>query len=160
MLSHQLVYDAYCQLVNSYGKGSCGGVQKALAEQGIINKDTGRPYSRQAIRVVMSRTPEGRILMEKGVERKLAPPIVVDKREGVRAWLEKRGVGFKFISDPKVADIEGRYVYGNLPFELAVHARSIWLPVLDNEPVVADVSVEELDSHKVELGEYKIKRIR
>lgn len=159
-LSYQKVFDTFQRLVKDYGRGSCGGVSRFLAQEGIINKNTNRPYSRQAIRVIMSKTPEGRQLMEHGFLCNIKPPVIVDQRVGFRKWLKSRGLECNYNSMPKVGDIEDRYVYGNLPMELAVHARSVWLPVINDEPVVADITAEEFDSHKVELGEYKVKRIR
>lgn len=158
-LKYQEIYDIYKSLELTYGVGSCGGVSKALADKGIINKATGKPYSRQAIRLILSKTIEGRQLLEGHQGRQIAPPIIVEKRDGIRAWLSSVGVGLKFISNPTKDDVIGRYVYGNLPFDLAVYARSIWLPVIRGQPVMEDMSVEELIKNEVKLGEFKIKPI-
>jgi hypothetical protein len=76
-------------------------------------------------------------------------PVIVEDRPAVLTWYREHGfLGYPIVSPDKVTlkDIEGKYVYGDLPVSLARHARSVW---------IIDIKDESCP-----LREYKIHKIR
>jgi len=161
-LKYQDVYEEYVKQVKERGGSSCEAVALALKERGIYNVDTGRPYTRQAVRVMLSKTPEGRVLLDAPEKRehKQKPSLIVDGRKGIVEWLRRKGLEYEQVSSPTPVQVEGRYVYGNLPLTVAVSARSVWLVCVQGDPVVVDAGVEQLNQAGAELREFKIRRIQ
>jgi len=136
---------------NSLDDPSLAAVRQISAAHGYLNPNTGRPYSRQWIRILMSETAEGRIKLggrEKNASSCAGEPVIVEDRKEYLNWYVQHGfVGYQVIPPNKVTVplIEDRYVYGDLPVSMARYARSVWLP--------------ELDGDECLMSEFKIRRI-
>jgi len=137
---------------NSLEKPSLAAVRTISGAHGYLNPDTGNPYSRQWIRILMSQTAEGRIKLG-GREGSVAfaqmgkPVIVEDRKEYLNWYLQNGFVGYTIIAPNKVTVplIQDKYVYGDLPISLARYARSVWLP--------------ELEGNECRMSEFKVRRI-
>lgn len=148
-MDFQTVYNAYVDLLNREGRATCERVARSLGN----NPATGAPYTRQSIRTSLSQRPEGRAL----IEGKYIPerqPIIVETRPSVLAWLQNNGFDkFQVVAPEEVTVdlIRNRYVYGELPISLALHARSIWLPAIGQHPIITDDLPDDPQVHLLEI---------
>ena len=126
---------------NKLPKPSLKSVKEESGRMGYINPITQRPYSRQWIRVLLSETPEGRMKLGRppgsaSLKAEKRRPVIVEDNPAVLAWYREHGfLGYPIVPPDKVTlkDIEGRYVYGDLPTSLARHARSVFLADIKDE---------------------------
>ena len=154
-MDKKLTNEVCIKLWNKLDKPSLRAVREESGRLGYLNPDTGRPYSRQWIRVLLSETPEGRIRLGRpanssALKKVRRQPLIVEDRKQYLNWYIQHGfVGYTIVPPNKVdADIvRDRYVYGDIPLSLAVFAQSVFLPELREDGSCV-------------LTEYKLKKIR
>jgi len=129
-------------------KPSLRAVKEESGRLGYINPATNKAYSRQWIRVLLSKNVEGRRRLGRKPHKNRVP-VIVEDRPQVLEWYRQHGfMGYRIIPSIKVTvgDVEQRIVYGDVPLSIAHHAGSIYL---------VDIKDEECP-----LKEYKVKRIK
>ena len=155
MSDKKLTNKVCLQIWNKLDKPSLRAVKEESGRLGYLNPDTGRSYSRQWIRVLMSETPEGRVKLGRpanssALKKVHRQPLIVEDRKQYLNWYIEHGfVGYTIVSPDKVTVdlVDDRYVYGDIPVSCAVHARSVFLPDLRKDGSCV-------------LTEYKLKKIR
>ena len=103
---------------------------QAIANKLPKNMRTGKQYSREAIRQVLKKFPEGRTILSEIITRKYIvrpskdrPPIIILEDADLFS-----GLAFEIVSREDVTPqlIIGRDVYGDLPVSLARFANAIY----------------------------------
>lgn len=154
MSEKKLTNEICLKIWSKLDRPSLAAVKRESERLGYINPKTGNPYSRQWIRVLMSETPEGRIRLGRPANssalksERRTPLIVEDRKEYLNWYIQHGFVGYTIVPPHKVDKdmVKGRYIYGDIPVSLAVHARSVFLPELRKDGTC-------------KLIEYKQKRI-
>ena len=153
MSDKKLTNEIVLRVWNKLPKPSLQAVKEETGRLGYINPATGKPYSRQWVRVLMSETPEGRQKLGRptnssSLRERVLPVIVEDRPEYLNWYINNGFVGYPIIAPNKVTvtSIDHRYVYGDLSVSLARHARSVWIP--------------EIIEGKCHLKEYKVRTIK
>jgi hypothetical protein len=159
-MDYETVLKFYRLVLKEEGSSSCARTAKRMARSGIVNPDTGRPYSRQAIRVLLSKYPEGRQLIDANVER---DPVIVEDRQGVIAWMLQHGLAHAKVIRPSEAIVESvvdRNVYGDLPISLSMSVKSVFVVGINGKPVLdPHISVDELNKSNAHFIELHARRV-
>lgn len=163
-MDYETVLKFYGLILKEEGSSSCRRTSERMARSGIVNPVTGRPYSRQAIRVLLSKYPEGRQLIDSNIANHIdLDPIIVETRLGVIAWMLQHGLAHAKVVKPSEATVEsvnGRNVYGDLPMSLGMSAKSIFVVGTNGKPVLDPyISVDELNKCHAHFIELHAKRI-
>jgi len=111
--------------------------------------------------------PEGRAVLTRtsGSPRYAREVLIIEDREGVLEWYRRKGfVGHKVLKPSDVTvplQVEGKYIYGDIPLSLAVHARRVFLIYVDGVPLRdKHISADELEKRGAVLWETKTKAAR
>lgn len=162
-MSFEKVFDAYHQVLREEGKVTYVAIGRYLAKRGIANPLTGKPYSKQAVRMQLMKQPEGQALRNRKIRKPEQQPIIVDDRPGVIDWLRKHGFGNVRVYKPSEVTIDlvkGRVVYGNPPFSASVTSRCVYTVGVDEYPVMGDMSCRELESKGAHLIPFTCHRVK
>jgi hypothetical protein len=163
-MDYETVIKYFRLVLEEEGSSSCRRVSERMARSGIVNPSTGRPYSRQAIRVLLSKHPEGRQLIDSNIANHYErDPIIVETRQGVIAWMLQHGLAHAKVLKPSEATVDsvaGRNVYGDLPMSLGMMAKSIFVVGIDGKPILdPNISADELNKRNAHFIELHAKRI-
>lgn len=89
--------------------------------------------------------------------------IIVTRHSGLTEWLRRQGIDGEVISHVINAEqVEGKHVYGALPFHLASLAESVTVVDLPNLPADkrgAELSADEMDAYGATLCTYVVRRL-
>lgn len=158
MSSHvdrELVFEYYKKVFGADPKANLKDVVKAMADAGIINPATRKPYSHSTIHYALQRFPEAQKV--KGQKTTKYVPIVVRMADFplMSKWLEEN------ISDAEVIDekdltvekVAGRRLYGYGNPAILLSCAKVWWPFIPYKGAVA--VDQELDSsirfHSIEV---------
>lgn len=157
-LDHRLVLELYESLVRT--KGYRGATLQRLcnlmAQRHYINRDTGRPYTRNAVHYIIKRTPEGRELSRQLRARGINV-VILDPRFPIfsdRLATEYSGK-LMTITEATVSSVQGSDLFGFAAVDSCRAARHIYVPTLDDiyldhEPDLSEqqrIVMMELDIH-------------
>jgi hypothetical protein len=142
ILTPQLALRIFRELQERGERPSCNMVGRELAERGIVSPKTQRPYSRQAVRNNLSRTPEGRAYLQASDRRRVArlprpDPLIVNYDTEDTKWLQEAGIR-AVVTTPYHVErnpsmVTGRIVYGDIPVSIAAKAGTVYTVGRDRE---------------------------
>jgi putative CRISPR-associated protein (TIGR02620 family) len=89
--------------------------------------------------------------------------LIVTRHAGFVEWLEQRGISGRVVDRATPADVMGKHVVGNLPWQLAAIAASfsrIAIPGCPPERRQDELTASELDQYGAFLRTYKVQEIQ
>jgi len=88
--------------------------------------------------------------------------VIIARHAGLVEWFRRNGITGKVVSHATPSDIEGKHVYGMLPFNLAAQAASVTvvdMPRLTLEQRGKELTPEEMDIAGASLTTYVVKKV-
>lgn len=138
-VNRDLVFEYYKKVMEANPNAILRDVVKAMADDGIINPATRKPYSHSTIHYALQRFPEAQKV--KGQNTTKMTPIVVRMADFplISKWLEENISNAEVIDekDLTVEKVAGRRLYGYGSPAILLACAKVWWPFIPRKGAVA-----------------------